>query len=215
MFGNNGGRENHLSCVLWWTHLVITPIQTHNSKGLNPKTSSSVNMTPQYAHVMWQFGMEWVQLSGAFEISNFEIKFVQAVKSMQILQTVKRLKSEWLLVPWISQNRYSKLCGSFHVRDLLPEAVGTTDPQWIEDEDIGGRQKISQRTAMRPQKTTGQWTDVFNYIQRKVIERTVQKNECQIRVQKLGMTVRVYNTITQGAEAGGWPQVQGQACLYN
>lgn len=133
MIGNNGGRENHLSCVLWWTHMVITPIQTPNSKGLNPKTSSSVNMTPQYAHVMWQFGMEWVQRSGAFEISHFEIKFVQAVKSMQILQTVKRLKSERLLVPWISQNRCSKLCESFHVRDLLPEAVGTTDPQWIEE----------------------------------------------------------------------------------
>jgi hypothetical protein len=35
---------------------------------------------------------------GAFEISKFMIRFVQPVKPTQILQTVKRLKSEPLLV---------------------------------------------------------------------------------------------------------------------
>lgn len=36
---------------------------------------------------------------GAFETLNFKIRFVRAVKCIQILQTVKRLKSELLLVP--------------------------------------------------------------------------------------------------------------------
>lgn len=129
---------------------------------------------------------------GAFEISNFKIRFVPAVKSIQILYTVKRAQIWTASGPVNIAKHTLKLCGSFHVRNLLPKAVGTIDTQWLDDEGIGRRQKVSQRTAMRLQKTRGQWTDIFNSVQRKVIERTVQKNECQRQVHKLDMEARMW-----------------------